>query len=102
MTAPRHVHLELLHGRKVIDTAGKTAGRIHSVKAERVGEECLVREWRLGPGALIHRLGLSAAALVGLPVRNEPLRVPWEQLDLADPERPRLRCTVAEVKRLTR
>ena len=102
MTAPRHVHLELLHGRKVIDTAGKTAGRIHSVKAERVGEECLVREYLLGPAALMHQLGFSAAMLVGLPMRSEPLRVPWQQLDLADPERPRLRCTVAELKRLTR
>lgn len=102
MTAPRHVHLELLHGRRVVDSEGAVAGRIHSVKAERVGEECLVREYLLGPAALMHRFGFSAAALVGLPMRSEPLRVPWEQLDLADPERPRLRCTVAELKRLTR
>lgn len=102
MTAPRHVHLQLLHGRRVVDSEGAVAGRIHEVKAERVGEECLVREWLLGPAALLHRLGLSAAALVGLPVSREPVRVPWQQLDLADAEHPRLRCTLDELKRLTR
>jgi hypothetical protein len=48
------------------------------------------------------RLGMSAAAFVGLAVRNQPLRVPWEQFDLADPERPCLRCTLAELARLSR
>jgi hypothetical protein len=27
-------------------------------------------------------------------------RVPWDQLDLADPDRPRLLCDVAELERL--
>jgi hypothetical protein len=102
VTAPRLLHLEQLHGRKVIDSEGAVAGCIHSVKAERVGKECLVREFLLGPAALWYRLGLSAAGLVGLAMGSGALRVPWEQLDLADPEHPRLRCTIAELKRLTR
>lgn len=102
MTVPRLLHLERLHGRKVLDVEGVVAGSIHSVKAERVGKECLVREFLLGPAALLYRLGLSAAGLVGLAWGSGPLRVPWEQLDLADPEHPRLRCTLDELKRLTR
>lgn len=102
MTAPRLLHLEQLHGRKVLDVDGAAAGSIHSVKAEWVGKECLVREFLLGPAALLYRLGLSAAGLVGLALGSGPLRVPWEQLDLGDPEHPRLRCTVAELERLTR
>jgi hypothetical protein len=96
------VHLELLLGKVVRDSEGVKAGRILSVQAERQGEECVVRAYRLGAAALMSRLGISVLGLVGWPARKEPLRVPWEQLDLADPERPRLRCTVAELKRRER
>jgi hypothetical protein len=99
MSAERTVRLELLHGRRVRDVDGRVAGRIHSVKAERVGDECLVREFHLGPAALLERLGITLSALTGLPFSHEPLRVPWEELDLADPEHPRLRVRLEELKR---
>jgi hypothetical protein len=92
------VHLELLLGKLVRDPEGVKAGRILSVRAEIVGDDCLVQEYDLGMAALMARLGLSAARLVGLPIRREPLRVPWDQLDLSDPDRPRLKCPVAELK----
>ena len=93
------VHLELLLGKLVRDSEGARAGRILSVRAERQGDECLVRDYRLGPAALMSRLGISVLRLVGWPARKEPLRVPWEQLDLSDPEQPRLRCTLEELKK---
>ena len=87
----RNVHLELLLGRKVYDPDGVRVGRIFSVLAEREGDDCVIREYPLGAGALLARLGI--------PIRRDLIRVPWDQLDLSDPEKPRLRCAMEELKR---
>lgn len=92
------VQLELLLGRKVLDPEGKKVGRILAVRAEPAGEDCVVREYLLGTAALLTRLGLSARRLIGVPIRRKPLCVPWDLMDLSDPERPRLRCRVEELK----
>jgi len=92
------VHLELLHGKLVRDSEGARVGRIHSVFAEIDGEDCVVREYGLGTASLLAVLGISLSWIAGLPIRSEPLRVPWDLLDLADPEHPRLRCSRAELK----
>jgi len=91
MAKTQKVHLELLLGKLVRDTEGARVGRIRSVRAEMEGEDCVVRDYDLGAAALMSRLGISM-------FQRTPLRVPWEQLDLSDPEQPRLRCTVAELK----
>ncbi|HYU36100.1 MAG TPA: hypothetical protein VEW48_28405 [Thermoanaerobaculia bacterium] len=96
----RKITLERLVGRTVHDPDGRRAGRILEVEAEIAGDDCLIREYRLGAAALLQRLGISAARLMGLPIRHQPLRVPWDQLDLGDPERPRLRCTLEELRAL--
>ena len=93
------VHIELLLGRKVHDPEGRRVGRILEVHAEPEGKDCVVREYLLGAAALLTRLGISAGRLVGLPAHREPIRVPWDQMDLSDPARPRLRCRVEELKR---
>jgi len=97
MTA-RMLNLELLVGRLVRDTGGERVGRIHAVHAEPEGSDLVVRHYELGGAALLARFGLSILRLAGRPLRIEPLRVPWDQLDLGEPERPRLRCTLAELK----
>ena len=102
MSADRTVRLELIHGRRVHDTEGRLAGRIQEVKAERVGDECLVREFHLGPAALLERLGLTFSGLAGLPFHHEPVRVGWEDMDLSDPQQPRLRAPLDDVKRRSR
>jgi hypothetical protein len=98
----RKVHLELLLGKLVRDPDGVKVGRILSVRAEREGDECLVREYDLGAAALMSRLGISALRLVGWPFRKQPLAVPWDLLDLSDPDRPLLRCTASELKAKSR
>ncbi|HEX4966287.1 MAG TPA: hypothetical protein VF173_36095 [Thermoanaerobaculia bacterium] len=91
------VHLELLLGREVHDTGGRRVGRILSVTAERDGEDCVVQDFLLGPAALLHRLGITTLGIVGFE-RREPLRVPWHQLNLSDPRRPRLKCRMDELR----
>ena len=93
------VHFELLLGRKVVDSEGRKVGRILAVRAEPQGKDCVVREYLLGTAALLTRLGISARRLVGFPIHRKPLCVPWDQMDLGNPERPRLRCRVEELER---
>ena len=85
------VRLEQILGKLVRDPDGVGVGRIFSVHAELEGEDCVVREYELGVGALMARLGI--------PFWRNWLRVPWDQLDLGDPEQPRLRCAVDELRR---
>lgn len=94
-TSASKVHFELLLGKLVRDPEGARVGRILSVMAEIEGSECLVREYHLGTTALMSRLGISVfGRTFG---RGQPLRVPWELMDLSDPEHPRLRCLEAEL-----
>ena len=92
------VRAELLAGRRVHDVDGKVAGRIHSIHLERDGPQCVVSEYLLGTSAWFTRLGITTLRLFGFRHGREPLRVPWHQLDLSDPDRPRLRCRAADLK----
>ncbi len=85
------VHLELLIGREVLDADGKRAGRIEEVHANEKGE---ITEWVLATGRLhisdlivfvLHQLGAQKSSW------KHSRRVPWQELDLSDPQRPRLR-----------
>lgn len=91
-----NVRLQDINGRNVVDVDGKVAGRIGEVIAERIGADCHVVEYYLGPAAFLGRLGITAGRLVGVKTRG-PLRVPWHQLDLSDPKKPRVRCRVADL-----
>lgn len=94
---PREVHLELLLGRRVRDSRGRAAGRIEEVLADREDLDCVVREFHLGPHALVERLSLPLVRFFR--GRSHGLRpVPWDRLDLTDPAQPRLTCTLEELK----
>ncbi len=95
----RKVHVELLLGRRVYDAQGHVIGHLEEIHAGQRGKECVIEEYHLGPAALLERLGISTARLVGWPLSRKPLRIPWRQLDLSDPEHPRLRCTREELDR---
>jgi hypothetical protein len=92
----REVALELLVGRKVHDVDGRPVGRIEEVRAERIAEECYVREYLLGPAALLERLavrfsGLRMARVFG--IKPKPPRVAsWELMVITNPEKPQLLC----------
>ena len=94
-----HVHVELLFGKRVRDVNDKVAGRIESIRATWKGNACVVDEYHLGAAALMEKLGITLGKLIGVGSR-EPLRVPWNQLDLSNPERPRLKCTLDELKKM--
>ena len=90
--------LQSIVGRKVHDVDGKVAGRIGQVMATRIGADCRIDEYHLGPAAFLSRLGIRTGHLIGLRSRRGPLRVPWHQMDLSDPHHPRLKCRVEELR----
>jgi hypothetical protein len=94
--AGREVRVEQLLGRVVRTAAGRTVGRIEDLRAEPEGDEYVVREVILGELGLRAMLFGIAAQLptlqsLGLARRYRTRAIPWQWLDLSDPERPRFR-----------
>ena len=92
----REIRMERLIGQRVRDEDGRLVGHLHEVVARRQGRALVVVEYRLGTYTRLQRLAdavLGRALLAALPLtRPRHYRVPWELLDLSDPERLRLRC----------
>jgi sporulation protein YlmC with PRC-barrel domain len=96
------LRLEDLIGRHVLDEHGKRVGRIEEAVARREAAALVIVEFRLGVYARLSRLGAGTFARVvlnALPFTRPTLyRVPWQALDLSDPERPRLRVSREELE----
>jgi hypothetical protein len=99
MTAARNeVHVERLIGRTVHDDAGERVGRICEIIARKEDDDFVVSSYIVGPIAWIHRF-----AVTGLGLRMRGLgrvyRVEWDQMDLSDPDHPRLTCGRGDLAR---
>lgn len=103
----REIHLELLLGRQVLDSTGKAIGRIEEICAEQQGEECIIKEYLIGYAAILERLsawniGMAILHLLGAHKIHGGYKVPWNKLDLTDPQKPRLHCSLDELKSLAK
>ena len=99
--APREVRLDLLLGRTVVDAAGARVGKLEEVRAARRGDECVALQFLVGSRALLERLALEAlrgSVLGRLLPRRSRYEIPWELMDLSDPEHPRLTVRKDEVE----
>jgi hypothetical protein len=88
------IRAERLLGCLVRDARGRRVGRIEEIQAEREGPEWVVRGYVVGVDGLIERLaagGIAQALLGSLARRRRSRTLGWNELDLSDPERPRLR-----------
>jgi sporulation protein YlmC with PRC-barrel domain len=102
MMAGREIRVERLLGRRVRDFNGEVIGRLEELRCETVGGETVVVEVHCGPAALIERLGgflFQLPFFRYIPFERREYRVPWNQVDLANPDNPRLRCTREELQR---
>jgi sporulation protein YlmC with PRC-barrel domain len=100
------IHLELLLGKAVLDSTGKAIGRIEEVRAFKQGEEWIVQEYLIGYAAVLERLsawtiGLGILHLLGAHKIHGGYTIPWDKLDLTNPNKPRLRCSLDELKSLS-
>lgn len=101
----RELHLELLLGKPVVDPNGNHVGHIEEMRAEQRGDEWVIVEYLVGIAAIAERLsawtiGASLLRLLGAHKFRTGYRVPWNKLDLSEPDHPRLMCTVAELKEI--
>lgn len=95
------VALDRLLSTRVLARDGRSIGRIEEVRAERDGTRWRVSEYHVGTAALLQRL--SARLLPRLLHHwDHGWSVRWDQLDLTDPDRPRLACPIEELRRFTR
>jgi hypothetical protein len=93
---------ELLLGREVRDSQGVVLGRIVDICAGDDDGEFVVRYYRVGPAPGTYRVSLGSILVEVLRVFRFPLgrssySVPWSEMDLSDPMRPRARLTRSEL-----
>jgi hypothetical protein len=92
------IRLDRLLGREVHTRNNRRLGRLEEFRAERRGSDWVVTEYVIGAAGLIERLGLSARLILGIePAGGYVAR--WDQMNLTNPERPRISCPVDELRR---
>jgi hypothetical protein len=96
MSAPGEVRLDRLLGREVRARNNQAVGRLEEFRAERRGRTLVVVEYVIGVAGLFERLGLGVKLILG--IRGGGYVARWDQMDLSDPERPRLTCGVEELR----
>lgn len=94
--------VELILNRRVRTLNGRVIGRLEEIRAESSEDACYVTEYLVGAFAFLERLTAwpvtgSIMRLLRLTKRGGGYRVHWDQLDLANPARPTLRCKVEEL-----
>jgi hypothetical protein len=94
----REVRLDRLLGRQVMGANNRPVGRIEEFRAEARGTRYVVSEYAIGVGGLMERLGVGVKALFG--GRGGGYLARWDQIDISDPDHPRLTCPVADLRKL--
>jgi hypothetical protein len=92
------IHLDRLLGRVVHARNNQPVGRIHEFRTEQQGSEWTVSEYVIGAAGLLERLGIGLRLILGVRPRGHVAR--WDQLDISDPEHPRLTCDVERLRQL--
>lgn len=96
------IHVETIVGTEVRDVTGKVAGRLEEVHADWRGDECIVTHYVLASKKTRRGVSLTNAIhfvlrLLGAEKSGGSIVVPWDKLDLSDPEKPRLNCRAEEL-----
>jgi len=92
------LRLDRLVGREVYTGNNRRLGRLEEFRAERRGDDWVIREYVVGTAGLLERLGLGVRLILGIN-RSDGYVVRWDQLDLSEPTRPRLTCSMEDLRR---
>jgi hypothetical protein len=88
--------LDRLVGRAVVDRDGRSAGRIQECQFDVRGREWVITAYVLGVGGLLERLNVGVKLVIGARIRG--MLAPAPQMDISDPEHPRLTCRREELR----
>ena len=92
------LRLDRLLGRQVLSGNNRAVGRLEEFRAEKRGAGYVITDYVIGVAGLFERLGLGVKLLLGRKTGGYLAR--WDQLDLRDPNHPRLLCSVDELRAL--
>jgi hypothetical protein len=95
---PRELRLDRLLGRQVLAQNNRRVGRVEEFRAEKRGTGYVVIEYVIGVAGLFERLDVGVKLLFGRRAGGYLAR--WDQVDISNPERPRLTCPVEELRKL--
>ena len=95
---------ELLMGRDVRDAGGEVLGHIADLCAGDEDGELVVRYYLVVPARGAYRISvrsllLEVLKLFRVPLGGQGYRIPWDQMDLSDPGRPRVRLRKEQLGR---
>ena len=93
---PGELRLDRLLGRSVLGRNNRPAGRLEEFRAEMRGGGCVITAFVIGSAGLLERLGIGVRLLFGRAPGGHLAR--WDQVDLSDPDRPRLTCAFEELR----
>jgi hypothetical protein len=91
------LRLDRLVGREIHTANNRRFGRLEEFRAEQRGGAWFITEYVVGTAGLFERLGVGARLILGIK-REHGCVVRWDQLDLSEPNRPRLTCSVKELR----
>ncbi len=95
----RELRLDRLLGRRVFGRNNQSIGRIEEFRAEKHGTGCVLTGYVIGRAGLFERLGVGVRLILGRRAGGGYL-ARWDQVDISDPDRPRLTCRVEELQKL--
>jgi hypothetical protein len=93
------LRLDRLLGRRVRARNNRSVGRLEEVRAEQGAAGWVITAYVIGAAGLLERLGVGVKLLFGR--RSGGHIAAWDQLDISDPDHPRLTCRVEELEPLT-
>jgi hypothetical protein len=97
-TSERELRLDRLLGRQVLAANNRPVGRLEEFRATTRGRGYQITEYVIGAAGLLERLGVGVMLLIGRRTGGYVAR--WDQLDISDPDRPRLTCGVQDLQKL--
>jgi hypothetical protein len=90
LDSPDEIFLDRLLGREVFTANGRRVGRVEEFRADESGGDYVVTDYVIGAAGLFERLGVGVKVLIGL--RTGGYLATWDQVDITNPDRPRLTC----------
>jgi sporulation protein YlmC with PRC-barrel domain len=99
----KSVRLEDFVGHAVHDPDGREIGRLHEVRVRRQGDDLVVVDYLVGPAGWLERFSLAGIGRELLGIfgigRSRGYLVPWRDLDLSEPGKPRCTRSADELAR---